>query len=371
MNASSLTEKVKSYLPSMGGGRQDPESTDLEELIQTKESLEEELGEQNEQVQRLQRLIDEELDDRAKRAAETAERMRELEHEKKEQKQSMEELRDRLNSVQQEQEAGSVQVAAPDSEFLKEKPVFSAMGKEFFGMFDEWITSQGKVGIKCVDPHGEQPPQKVGWADSIRDLVVDANNLTHHKAVIVKLDGNQERMERMVSPQRHQEELQKRERAEDRAQRLSSENDQLIQQKKELKDQRDKALIALNRMRMKMADRDSPARDVTTGLMSEEIDILHEHIDNQSEILKHRNDETKRVIDNRERERAQELDALTDDELDRAFDIVGKATGRTMDNWEQIKDHLSETQQRKVLEKVRENGDDAEEGMEFSMEGEE
>lgn len=352
---SSIIERAKSWLPSMSGG---DSPKDIDELIEEKERLEEKFGEQNEQVQRLQEIIEERFDDRAKRAAETTERVHELEQKKKEQEESIQNLQQRVQSVSQEQEAGSVQVAAPDSEFLKEKPVFSAMGKEFFGLFDEWITSQGKVGIKAVDPHGEQPPQKVGWADSIRDLVVDANNLTHHKAVIVKLDADQERMDRMVSPRRYQEELQKRERAEDRAQRLSSENDKLIQQKQELKDQRDKALLALNRMRLKGADQRSPARDVVAGRQSEEIDMLHDHADNAHEKLKHRNDETRRAIDNVEQDRAEEIEGLATDDLDDAFDQVEKATGRTMSNFSQILEHLSETQKRKLLESVGDgNGD--------------
>lgn len=331
-------------IPSSGNGG--PASgEDIEERIERKDETIEEL---RDEIDELEGRLDSGEEERARRLGQLEDQLQEAQQDKRE-------LKQRMAEMESEQKEATMQVSAPDSEYLKERPVISARGRKLFGLFAEWINERDKIGIKAVDPHDPDKATKVGMADTLNDLVVDAKHLMENDVIVAKVDENMEAIEPYPPIGRVQELKQKYERAKDAKNRLSSENSTLIDQKAELKDQRDKAIMAMSRLRMKRAEDRSPADHLTAGVLQDREEMLYGEIESRSQQLKHSRSETSEVIEREAQHREEVMEDVGKPGMQQSFEEVTEATEMTMKQLERMLQGLPKRKRDEVLEAFVDN----------------
>jgi len=305
-------------------GRFGGESVDEDKLSQAPldDEMEDELRGREEEIQRLRSEIQKKEQDESARTARLEERLQEQEQEKKKLQQQLSDTREEIQSMQKSQSRSTVSTPPPDTQYLEGKPVVSADGNKNFGKFKGWINERDKVGIKCDHPRRDNKIEKVGWADSIRDLVMDASNLREKEIIIVKLDYRGEKID-YVSVHRHKEVLQKKERLEDQKSRLSMENDELIKQNRKLEKLNQKLITTMSMDRME-EEPDNGSKDMVISKMANQREMDKARMDNLSDQRRHTRGRTEEIISEYERAMDGRMGDLTRTETDQAISEVGE-----------------------------------------------
>lgn len=308
----------------------------------------EELEELRQENQELREQLQETAEEREARMARVEERQQELEQEKDELEGEVQNANQKVQQMQQEQRHGTVQTPAPDSEYLKGTPVISADGNQFFGLFVEWINERGKIGIKTRDPQDSSIRQKVMGADRISDLCIDAQQLREKDVIILKLDGNKEKME-IPSVRRHQEILQDKERLEDKARSFSQENDTLIEKKKEQQQLIEKLMTALSMERMNKARQGGADKDIALSRMANENEMMKARMENQTERLNQSQNRESDIIETYEDLRSEDMGKLGRTEEERVMERFRELMGDGVHTFQEVLNQLDRSQQEALL----------------------
>lgn len=243
-----------------------------------------------------------------------------LQRKEQEQEQMQSEMRERVGQLQEQQETATVSRPPPDDRALEGNPVISADGTRIFGSFVRWISEGDKIGIEADHPR-EEGRVKIGWTDSMRDLVVDANRLVHKDAIVVKFDSNGEPMD-FVPPARYQEVVQKKDRIEQQKNRLSMEVDELNKQVRKLSNLNQKLITTRS---MDMVDRpdDNGSREMEIRRLAHERELDKGHIDELSEMNSNRRRHMDEVISQYEEAMNGQLGNISKKDTDMAIEETG------------------------------------------------
>lgn len=271
-------EETIEAAPVQGGGGpsqpgNDPARAEPSQDIQHK------LEQKEERIEELERKLNQKEGDVEGRLATIESELVEEKKEKQQIEEQLEQTSERLRNVQQTQRSGTTSTPPPDSSLLKGRPVVSADGGRIFGYFVEWINEMNKIGVLCEHPRDSSKRVKVGWAETPSDLVVDTSSMRTKDVVICKLDQDMQPMD--LAPARYLQEIkQEKERYEDMYQRVSQENDELIDQNKRKDRLNQKLLVALANARSKSAANDDINKDIMMSQMANDNEMMKMHLDN-------------------------------------------------------------------------------------------
>lgn len=222
------------------------ESSDIDQTMKEAADLDEERDDVIDDLQ-------EELQQARQRVKELQQqegaRTGEIEEQLQEERQQRQRLQNQLQKIQQQmdQDDGSVtsvSTPAPDTKHLKGLPVFSIKGGKNFGRFEELISERGKIGIKCSHPK-EDGFRKVGYADSLNELIISPSTASEKDAVMAKIDQNGEPVD--IAPPSRIQELQSRLQTKDsKVDRVRAENNELKKQVNQLQNTTQKLLTSLS-----------------------------------------------------------------------------------------------------------------------------
>lgn len=280
-----------------------------------------------------------------------------------EQEAELKDTRERIQQFQKQLEEqrnegpGTMQIEAPDDAYLKSKPtpVVSADGR-FFGMFGGWISERDQIGIQCYDPHDRSSVQKVGWGDTLAELVMDPYNYRDRDVIICKLDNDMEYVEYMAPGQ--VQDLQKSYRKErDKAQRLSQENDRLIEQKREYSDALQKALMAVSMERMKNAEASKPEHAMEIQKLLRDNQLIDERHSNQSVKDRRRTKRLKKIIEDKEDKYDEAIATMKQSDLQNAIEETTEAGEGVVGLFSTILDAMTPEQQRLLLNSAASDGE--------------
>lgn len=302
----------------MGGSGPTEEELSEAPLDEEVEDRLEQLEEQNQQLR--QELRSKEQDESA-RTGRLEERLQEERQEKKQMRQQLQSQGEQLQEMQQKSSSATTSTPPPDDSVIKGKPVVSADGNKNFGKFKKWISQGNKVGIAASHPRRDKKIEKVGWADSIRELVFDANNLKDKEIIIVKLDARGDHVD-YVNMHQHKEVLQKKERLEDQKQRLSMENDELIKQVRKLERLNQKLIITSSMQEMENKQPDG-TKDVALRKMGTERKMDKAQIESLAEQNKHKRNRTEELISQYENSVDERMERMTMDDAEQSIQDVG------------------------------------------------
>jgi hypothetical protein len=301
-----------------GGSGPTEEELSQAPLDEEVEQRMEQLEEQNEELR--QELRSKEQDESA-RTGRLEERLQEERQEKKKMQNQLQSQGEQLQEMQQKQSGATTSTPPPDDSVIEGLPVISADGNKNFGKFKKWISQGNKVGIAASHPRRDKKIEKVGWADSIRELVFDANNLKDKEMIIVKLDAKGDHVD-YVNMHQHKEVLQKKERLEDQKQRLSMENDELIKQVRKLERLNQKLIIISTMDRMDSKEPDG-TKDLALRKMSTERKMDKGQIESLAEQNKHKRNRTDQLISQYENNVDERMERMTMDDAERSIQDVG------------------------------------------------
>lgn len=320
-----MIDKIKNLFGGNGGGNE------LEEELQQApldEEVEQKIEQQSQQIQQLREELQKKEQQEDARTARLEERLQEKEREQKKLQDRLQQTQEQMQSVQEDHSDATASTPPPDSKQLEGKPVVSADGNKNFGKFKGWINEGNKIGIKADHPKRDNKVEKVGWAENIRELVMDANSLTDKEVIIVKLDGRGQKVN-YVGMHRHREMVQKKERLEDQKQRLSMENDELIKQNRKLERLNQKLITSMSMDRMESAP-DDGTNDLVLSKMANEREMNKQRMDNLAEQNHHRRGRTEEVINQYEEAMDEGTGNITRGETEMAIEETGATMSQLM-----------------------------------------
>ena len=318
-----MIDKIKSLFGGSGDGMED-------ELYDAPldEEVEQKIEQQEQEIQQLRQEIQKKEQQEDARTARLEERVQEKKREQKKLQSQLQEMQEQMQQVQQDQTGATAATPPPDSKQLMGKPVVSADGNKNFGKFKGWINEGDKIGIKADHPKRDNKIEKVGWADNIRELVMDANSLKDKEIIIVKLNSRGEKVN-YVNIHRHQEVVQKKERLEDQKQRLSGENDELIKQNRKLERLNQKLITSMSMDRMESAP-DDGSQDLVVSKMANEREMNKQRMDNLAEQNHARRGRVEDVIEEYEQAMDNGLNRLQEPEAKQALEQTDDTVRQVM-----------------------------------------
>lgn len=288
------------------------------------EEIEQEIESQRETIQELQSQLKAKEQDEDARTARLEERLQEIQQQKKQLEDRVSQQSEKIRDVQNTQSTATVSTPPPDSKIIKDKPVISADGVKNFGKFKGWINEADKIGIKTKHPNRGNEIVKVGWAQNIRDLVVDPYTLKDKDVIIVKVDGHGNKVEdNIVSMGRHREIVDKKEKLEDQKQRLSMENDELIQQNRKLERLNKKLITSISMLKMDTLP-DNGEKDLIISKMQSERDMMKQQTDNLAEQQAHRRGREQEIISQYENMMGDQVERLSESETEESIKMAGE-----------------------------------------------
>ena len=310
-----IIETIKNVVGSKGVPEEELRQAPLDE------SVEQKIETQEEQIQKLRQELQSKKQQESARTAMLEERLQEKEHEQKELREQLQQQQKQLSNVKNTQSSATTSTPPPDSKQMQDLPVISADGNKNFGKFKGWINEGDKIGIKCNHPKRGNKIEKVGWADNINDLVMDANQLAEKDVIIVKLNGRGQKVD-YVNIHRYRETIQKKESLEDQKQRISMENDELIKQNRKLERLNQKLITQMSIDQMDSVS-DNGNNDLLISRMANEREINKQRMDNLAVQNTHKRGRTEEIIEEYEGAMEGKIGELTKSESDMAIETTG------------------------------------------------
>lgn len=292
-----------------------------EEELQTaplEEDVEQELQKKEQQIQQLRQEVQNAKEDQDSRTARLEEKLQRKEQELRE---KQEQFQSQMQQIQNERSTATVQRPPPDNNAIKGNPVVSPDGR-IFGAFERWINERDKIGIQANHPK-QDGKVKIGWADTVRDLVVDPSRLAHKDAIVVKFDSNGEPMD-FVPPSRYQEIKKKKDRIQQEKRRVSGEADELKKQLNKLRDLNQK-LITLRSMDMIDKPTNNGSDEMVASKIAHERQLDKQRMDRLSETAANRRRETEQVIHQYEDAMEGTLGKAAQTDMEQSFENVKNA----------------------------------------------
>lgn len=313
-------------------------------------SMEQKIDEQQEQIQKLQQQLQNKEQQSDARTAQLEERLQERENQLKELQQQLQDQQSRMQQMQEEQNQAATSTPPPDSEILDGKPVVSADGVKNFGKFKGWISEGSKVGIKCDHPKRDKKFEKVGWASSISELVMDANTLVDKDVVIVKLNARGEKVN-YVNMHRHKEVVQEKEKLEDQKQRLSRENDELIKQNRKLERVNQKIMTTMSMDRLE-SNPPNGVDEMQLAEMSEREKQMKQRTDSLVRQNMHNRNRTDEIIDQYEETLDDHVSRPDASDMEQSVQDVGKILQGIFRQLDMSFDELDPETKRDLMEEM-------------------
>lgn len=332
------------------GRGQDDVQNDLREGGTIEDDVKEELERREEQLQEMQEQLRVKTQEEPARTAQLEERVQEQEQERKELQQQLQQQRQQMQEMQEGDSKSSVSSPPPDDRLLMGKPVVSIDGNKVFGKFKGWSTERDKIGILVEDPKDSSKYQKVGWANNIRELVVDPGSLRHKDVVITKIDSHGE-MSDYVSIHQHKEELQRARRLEEKSNRLSSENRELQDMVDKLERTNNKLLTQLSVQQMRNRG-DDGRRELEMSRLRKERDIDKQRMENLNRESRHKSGRVQETIEKYENEIDNTFGQLGKDTTQQSVEEVGQLLQSVLGELGLALDELSQEQQEDLLQSI-------------------
>lgn len=328
-----------------------------EELAQAplEQEAEQLIQQQEERIQELQQEVEKREKQESARTAKIEEQLQEQKQQNKELQQQLQSQQDQLQTVQESESSSATSRPPPDTDLLKDKPVVSSDGVKNFGKFKGWINEGGKIGIKCDHPKRDNKIEKVGWADNIRELVMDPNTLTEKDVIIVKLDGRGEKVD-YVNTHKHKEVVQRKEKLEDKSQRLSMENDELIKQNRKLEQLNNKLITTRSMDRMESSPGNGH-KDMVISKMANEQELQKQRMDNLAKQNTERRGRTDDVIQEYESAMDERFGNIGKSEIEESINDIGGVLGDFLGEMNYALEQLDPETREDVMNQLMGGGD--------------